>query len=261
MGFTLIELLVVIAILALLLAVIVPALYRAQALTQRATCASNLHQIGLAAAGYAVTYHRRLPTHYGSDSPAFDTFWMRRDDGQFVNLGLLLNYASAPEVFYCPSQDENTSPSIGHDTKANHWGQNKNTASAPTAVLALGGPRLAGDEPSGKGPQPRPGVNASFPARARLKDTGKPPPRWTTLNYGNKVIYSDFIGVDNWPGQGRFKVRLQAPHNSEGCNRLFGDGSALWADMKQLHALRPVNQHAPSKQELHAYYDLLDVLP
>lgn len=52
-GFTLVELLVVVTILALLTALLLPALQKARRMANRAACASNLHQWGAANAAYA----------------------------------------------------------------------------------------------------------------------------------------------------------------------------------------------------------------
>ena len=60
-GFTLIELLVVIAIIALLLAILMPALRRAKEQAKGARCLANLKQIGLAAHMYANDYDNKVP--------------------------------------------------------------------------------------------------------------------------------------------------------------------------------------------------------
>ena len=52
-GFTLVELLVVIGIIAVLIAVLLPALGKAQEHARRTACLSNLHQVGLATLQYA----------------------------------------------------------------------------------------------------------------------------------------------------------------------------------------------------------------
>jgi prepilin-type N-terminal cleavage/methylation domain-containing protein len=60
-GFTLIELLVVIAIIALLMAILMPALQRVKNQAKQTRCLANLKQIGLAMHAYAGDYDYLLP--------------------------------------------------------------------------------------------------------------------------------------------------------------------------------------------------------
>ena len=232
-AFTLVELLVVLGVMVILLGLLLPALGKVKAVQERIACAAVMRQVGMAVWSYSGDNWEQMPDRHGGGPVVFDTFWMLRNDGDFANLGLLIDRVDDTRSFYCVTQTADRSPSIAHNSSANPW--------------------------PGKGKSPK-GLNSAFPARPVGVPPGKQP-AWTTNNYANKVIYSDFIGVDDWPGQGRFKGAIQAPHNGRIYNRLFGDGSVLAAAAQPLNALRPIDKKMPNPHELTAYYELLDVLP
>jgi prepilin-type N-terminal cleavage/methylation domain-containing protein len=60
-AFTLIELLVVVAIIGLLVGILTPSLSKARGQAKRVTCASQLHQVGIAMMGYLQDNRDRMP--------------------------------------------------------------------------------------------------------------------------------------------------------------------------------------------------------
>lgn len=94
-AFTLIELLVVVAIIALLLAILMPALQRVREQGRRQSCGSQIRQHCLAFLMYADDYEGRLPL---PDTPGG---WLWDLDVDVVNF--MLQTGMRKEMFYCPS--------------------------------------------------------------------------------------------------------------------------------------------------------------
>lgn len=98
-AFTLVELLVVMAVVAILAAVLLPALSRAKESGRRAACASNLRQIILAALMYADEHEDTFPAQPGGDGLA-----VRAVGGDGTNYyDLQMSYVNHPRVWLCPS--------------------------------------------------------------------------------------------------------------------------------------------------------------
>ena len=101
-GFTLIELLVVISIIALLIALLLPALGKARDSAMIAKCATQEHQLGIGFHAYGADNGGYLPPG-GSYVPRGHTPNRGvRDSGDFLDV-INPGYVDAKEVFYCPA--------------------------------------------------------------------------------------------------------------------------------------------------------------
>lgn len=110
-GFTLIELLVVIAIIAVLAAILFPVFARARENARRASCQSNLKQIGLGIMQYAQDYDERLPGAAANSGGVDRQGWVlytTYDTSTYtatfdVSRGAIYPYVKSAQVFICPS--------------------------------------------------------------------------------------------------------------------------------------------------------------
>jgi prepilin-type N-terminal cleavage/methylation domain-containing protein/prepilin-type processing-associated H-X9-DG protein len=242
-GFTLIELLVVIAIIAILIALLVPAVQKVREAAARIQCTNNLKQIGLAMHMYQDSY-KKLPagwvtTMTKAPSPGWHWGLLILP---YIDQGTLYK-AINPDittpggppavstlmqipipVYHCPSDNAvTTNPNFHNNGKNNYvcnrWVLGPDSNSRPAAMSVQGIPDgssntiLVGERD----------IVYNVGADTMIRDSG------STASFEGRAGYG--LTPTPAPGKGPFKISnderlaFSSQHATGGCNFLFADGS------------------------------------
>jgi prepilin-type N-terminal cleavage/methylation domain-containing protein/prepilin-type processing-associated H-X9-DG protein len=247
-GFTLIELLVVIAIIAILAAMILPALAKSREKAQGIMCMNNIRQLSLAWESYAHDNNDRVPyadawvTGKMDFNPANPSNW---DTSVDIKKSLLWPYCgNAAAIWKCPADRSTIIPALGE-----FKGLRVPRLRTMAMSVWLGGwqgilPQVATQLPGVSSP----------PWRLYLKLTDIVDPgssrtvlfwdeREDVVNYGNFFI--DMTGFPNQPSLTQFSGGDMPGSYHNGAGGLsFADGHAeikRWRDPRTTPPLRQVN--------------------
>jgi prepilin-type N-terminal cleavage/methylation domain-containing protein/prepilin-type processing-associated H-X9-DG protein len=208
-AFTLIELLVVIGIIAVIIAILLPALSKARESSNRTQCLSNLRQVGMAFRFYAMSNRDQVPLGYrkGADGPQkqLNSMVYSGTAHRYVIFGWMYaaGYMNSPKVFFCPSE---INPQSMFNSPSNPWppGPDGNPNAQTYCGYGCRPDIFLPDDP------------ATY--------TSMTLPR--LLQFKNKAVVADLTSLP---------VRVDSRHRT-GINVLFGDGSAKWIDRKAFGA-------------------------
>lgn len=228
-GFTLIELLVVIAIIAILAAMLLPALSKAKAKGQRVYCLNNLRQVAVSCKMYADDNGGRIVSAY----PTYGTFtntWCGGNaesgglvssyyyggaDPQGIQSGLVWPYVKSLGIFHCPADnriaDAPGAPFMGkpilRSISMNSFMNGRSFGASPDWVITSGG-----------------AMDPNNPVFTKETEITQPAATWLTLDEDPQSINDAMFLVD--VGGGARFLDLPSRNHAFGYGINFNDGHA-----------------------------------
>jgi len=231
-GFTLIELLVVIAIIALLMAILMPALQRVRKQARTVYCLSSLKQIGIAMTAYALENEDYIPRALDHEVKWILVFIPYLGN----EYDHVQNYREV-DVYQCPSFPRNGQGQYGNSN-------DEQTVDYVVNAWDMKDPGLTGGEEGNQQDMPSKLTDIKSPAlRIYMADNEAGQWRPVVRDRYELDMLSKFNILDVWsrthlpasdgitPGNNLHRRVARSRHRGDGCNNLFFDGHADWLHM------------------------------